>query len=249
VTDCPSTLPDGTQCPQVADNHAYTYADMDDCTSFYECWNGCVSHQKCQRNYLYDPTTTWCDSPDRVDCGTRPCTDPSHGCPVPPSSTVAPTGSTTTNSGSDTTTNQGGSTTDCGHILDCSNMTSGWYGDDFNCRKYWHCADGVGQHFTCREGLLYDVGNIMCNYPQYVQCGDRPICDDCDHDCNPQSTEKPREHCQHQCTADGFFEEGVCQPTFCQCVGGIDYLLHCPDNLVFNPGAGTCDFTFNVPGC
>ena len=29
-------------------------------------------------------------------------------------------------------------TPDCGHVMDCTNMTSGWYADPFNCRKYWH---------------------------------------------------------------------------------------------------------------
>ena len=46
VTDCPSELPDGTHCPADHDNHAYTYPDPEDCSSYYECWNGCMAHLK-----------------------------------------------------------------------------------------------------------------------------------------------------------------------------------------------------------
>merc|ERR1711872_594772 len=82
-------------------------------------------------------------------------------------------------------------TQDCGHILDCTNITDGWYADPFNCRKYWHCLEGNGVHYMCEDDLQYDPvniwcnypDNIWCNYPDKVNCGGRPICDLCDQNC------------------------------------------------------------------
>jgi len=417
TADCPTTLPDGTQCPQVADDHSYTYPDPEDCSAFYECWNGCAAHLKCQLDYNYDVAHKWCNYHQDVDCGDRPCWDPVH-CPgAPPTTAAASTTATTHNDedcghvkdctvvesgwyedtyncrkywhclngtgehftcpddqlydpdnvwcnfphlvecgdrpicddcdencGDAFSTTEAVTTTEfveCGHVKDCTNVTDGWYEDPYNCRKYWHCLDGHGDHFICAEGLLYDPENIWCNFPQYVTCGDRPICNDCDEDCGStedpasstsgttsetdcghvkdcsevadgwyedpyncrkywhclgdhgdhftcdeglfydpinvwcnfpeyvdcgdrpicndcdedctnQSTLPPPEQCDHDCSVgppDGFFAEGCCENSYCRCVGGLGYLMHCDPALVFVEATAQCDWPANVPCC
>merc|ERR1712012_368792 len=46
---------------------------------------------------------------------------------------------------------------DCGHPLDCVEHGDGWHPDPYNCRKFWHCYGGVGQHYACRTDMLFDL--------------------------------------------------------------------------------------------
>jgi len=239
VTDCPNTLPDGTLCPAEHDNVAYTYADMEECSSYYECYNGCMAHMKCKNDYLYDSFTHTCTRQEDVccECDDRPCNDPAH-CdhpkPTPPP--------------------------DCGHIKNCSIVPDGYYPDDWNCRKYWICRGGKGEHHTCPDDsqgvhMMYDLVYDGCNFLTQTDCGERPNCDLCDENCvQPETTTANHGNCaHHDCSADsspdGFYAEGPCENTYCRCVGGVGFLQHCPPSLVFNEPFIQCDFTYNVPGC
>ena len=103
------------------------------------------------------------------------------------------------------------------------------YADPFNCRKYWRCTNnGVGgEHYTCEDDKLFDLKYMGCNFPYLVDCQDRPmrgrgdfytftwlcrpICDDCDENCEYKTTTPAVDNCEaHQCTQDGFFCETKC---------------------------------------
>ena len=99
-----------------------------------------------------------------MDCGERPiCDECDNNC--------------------GTTTSDGPTEGDCGHFMDCSDMEDGWYPDEYNCRKYWHCSGGHGQHMMCRDDLQYNPDNIQCDFDDRVDCGDRQVCDNCDENC------------------------------------------------------------------
>ena len=106
-----------------------------------------------------------CTYREDVDCGNRPCNDDSV--------------CTTTTRTTPTTT------TDCGHIADCNELGDGYFPDPYNCRKYWHCEHGAGQHYMCKDNLLYDPDNRWCDFAVRVDCGERPVCDACDGNCHP----------------------------------------------------------------
>jgi hypothetical protein len=59
-------------------------------------------------------------------------------------------------------------------------------------RKYWHCLNQKGQHLMCEGDLQYKAEKEWCDFPDNVQCGDRPLCDECDQDC---VTEPPGPDC------------------------------------------------------
>jgi len=234
--DCENTFPDGSGCP--ADNAVHRMADPDDCTSYWWCLGSetCPEKKKCERNYLFSEQENLCIDQNRVDCGNRPCQDPLH-CPSehPTTPTAPPT------------------TTPCDHQLDCSGLADGWYPDQYNCRKYWHCYQGEGEHLICDTlngvDLMYNAEGILCDYPERVQCGDRPICNVCDDDCYVPSTTSPRPTCQHDCsTGDGLFAEECCGHLYCQCFGGQGFILDCGD-LFFHQETQTCDWAFNIPCC
>ena len=78
---------------------------------------------------------------------------------------------------------------DCGpadhHPADiCVGKRDGWYPDEFNCAKYWHCDAEKGAHFLCANGLVYESTKVQCDWPDRVNCGSRPTCDHCDENCH-----------------------------------------------------------------
>jgi len=218
--DCENTFPDGTDCSIF--NHKME--DPDDCTVFWWCVDDCPVQKKCEENFLYRMEDSSCVDNTKVDCGERPCLDPSH-CPSEHPTTQM-----------------------CDHPVDCNELGDGWHQDDYNCRKYWHCMDGIGEHMICPEGQLYNPIKIWCDWRENINCGDRPICGECDADCETRTTYAP-ETCKHECTEDGWFAEGCCENTFCQCYGHLGYVMKCGEGLVFNSETSTCDFPFNVDCC
>jgi len=195
------------------------FPDPDNCAFFYQCSHGCAERVECQVGFLYDVNHHYCNYADQVDCGNRPCVDPQR-CPQDV----------------------------CDHPMDCTDMADGWYADPYNCRKYTHCLGGKGEHLTCRDNLLFEPNKIWCDYPANVDCGDRPICDDCDENCETPPTKPPSE-CTHVCTSDGYFPEGCCSNNFCVCEGGHGNLMHCQPGLIYNEVNMWCDYPANVPCC
>ena len=57
-------------------------------------------------------------------------------------------------------------------------------------RSYWHCLkpDAEPEHLICDtdengEFMMWDTTYDGCNYAAYTDCGDRPVCDDCNAGC------------------------------------------------------------------
>jgi len=219
--ECENNFPDGSDCSIFE----HKMEDPDDCTSFWWCVDGCPVKQKCEADYLYGIEDSNCRDNNKVDCGTRPCLDPSH-CPSEHPTTQV-----------------------CDHPVDCNELGNGWFQDDYNCRKYWHCFDGQGDHMLCPPGQLYNAEKIWCDWRENVNCGARPICGECDADCEYPVTTTTVTPCKHECTVDGVFAEGCCENSFCQCFGHLGVLQHCGKGLVFNDVTHTCDYTFNVDCC
>lgn len=48
------------------------YPDMEDCASYYECYNGILNHQACPARLLFNAETKTCADPASVDCQERP---------------------------------------------------------------------------------------------------------------------------------------------------------------------------------
>ena len=63
-------------------------------------------------------------------------------------------------------------------------------------------------------------------------------------------TTEPRLPCNnHECTEDGYFVEGPCEDTFCQCVGGQGFLHHCQEGTFYDPVEEVCNWPWNIPSC
>jgi len=49
--------------------------DVDDCGSYWECYNGVLTYMSCSDCYRYDADRKSCEQPERVECGSRPADD------------------------------------------------------------------------------------------------------------------------------------------------------------------------------
>jgi len=223
-------LPNGDSCK---DQDGLQFPDPEDCSSYYLCRDGCASHVKCERNFLFDTFRGYCNYPLDVDCGDRPCTDPSH--------------CFTTTTGIPTTT-----TEDCGHVIECKDLGGdGYHADPYNCRKYWNCYAGRAEHILCEDGMYYDEKNIWCDYPDRVSCGDRPICDECDNGCvTPGPTPEPTADCGHilDCgnMTDGWYADPYNCKKYWHCLEGNGVHYMCEEGLLYDPVHIWCDYPSSV---
>merc|ERR1712071_118780 len=53
----------------------------------------------------------------------------------------------------------------------------------------------------------------------------------------------------HECVEDGYFQEGDCEDTFCQCIGGKGYLHTCEEGTFYDPVMEVCNWPWNIPSC
>lgn len=63
-------------CPPTG--HSF-YPDMEDCTAYYECDNGVLSHFECSAGLLFNAEMKTCAAPASVDCQERPIPEESGG--------------------------------------------------------------------------------------------------------------------------------------------------------------------------
>lgn len=111
---------------------------------------------------VFDVAYEGCNYEKYTDCGDRPICDPC---------------------GDNCVTPTPGPIVDCGHDLDCSTKPSGWYPDPYSCVKYWNCNGDRATHYICPDGLMYEPTKVQCDFPDRVQCGSRPPCNECMDGC------------------------------------------------------------------
>merc|ERR1711892_1487116 len=148
------------------------WADPYNCRKYWQCVpHGMSTHHMCPDDQYYDMTYDGCNWKELVQCGERPvCDERDNNCVTPP--TNPPTDSPTVSP-------------DCGnHTSFCENSADGYFSDPYNCRKYWYCHNKEGDHHKCPSEQLFDIVWNGCNFPNLVDCGDRPVCGDCDEDCH-----------------------------------------------------------------
>ena len=80
---------------------------------------------------------------------------------------------------------------------------------------------------------LYDEEHVWCNFPNKVNCGDRPICDENDENCDqapttaiPDPTDKPDFECPEP---SGYFPDPKNCIKYYHCFdGAVEEHLTCP---------------------
>ena len=238
---CENEMPSGACC---SPDGFFTEEDSQACSFYYDCVEGTVTHKQCEPlpdglPRVYDTSMDWCAYRDEVDCGSRPCNDEAMCATQPPKTT--PTTSP-----------------DCGTVADCKELGDGYFPDPFNCRKYWHCFKGEGEHQICPNDPatgtpeVYDLVYGGCNFQEYTDCGERPVCDECDNNCEAGHT--TTEDCGHfmDCTdkKDGWYADDFNCRKYWHCSGGHGSHMMCDTKdgkeLLYNPDLIQCDFPERV---
>lgn len=147
--------------------------------------------------------------------------------------------------------------------LDCSNKPDGFYPDEYNCRKYWQCVNHKPHKKWCPDdpatGLpeVFDLKYMGCNYQAYTDCGKRPICDDCDDNCEVPPTKDPDN--DPDCGPDDHHPPTICQGKpdgwypdrfncikYWHCEGGHGQHYLCKDGLHYEAHKIQCDYPERV---
>lgn len=83
------------------------------------------------------------------------------------STTLSTSHATDTSEGSSTTTQYSTTTTASDEFV-C--VTTGYFRDPENCATFYYCDRTSRYDFECPDGLVYDVENLVCNWPSVVKC-------------------------------------------------------------------------------
>jgi len=228
ASNCNHTLPDGSTCP--TGKGPFTFPDLDHCSRFWQCDNGCATHMLCERDFLYDDKRHWCNTPQLVDCGKRDCDGRPCKPPTPPVDFKCPKAD--------------------GLFPDAKNCIK-----YFQCSE--NIAQEKICPFENGKQLFYDPSHNWCDWPERVSCGERPICDQHDQHCSfqptlPPTTTRAPNQCDKMgsCIDDGaYIPEGQCSQCFCECSAGRWQEGCCQPSLVFDPSLNQCNWPFNVPSC
>merc|ERR1712018_572855 len=66
----------------------------------------------------------------------------------------------------------------------CAEVGTGLYEYPDNCRKYYSCdVTGTLSLELCYDNWLFSAPKQYCDFPENVECGDRPLCDENDANC------------------------------------------------------------------
>merc|ERR1711884_540402 len=97
-----------------------------------------------------------------------------------------------------------------------------------NCRKYYSCdVTGTLSLELCYDNWLFSAPKQYCDFPENVECGDRPLCDENDANCEEHhvTTYAPLVPCPVDCPPDLVnVELEPCSSEYCTCTNGIGYL-------------------------
>ena len=110
-------------------------ADPWHCSKYWECYEGCLTHMTCQKNYLFDSVNGWCDFPENVccekkDCDGRKCNE---NC------------------------NQIGNEYSCPE-------KDGFFADEKNCMKYYQCSNNIATRIDCGKSKYFWFWTISVKF-------------------------------------------------------------------------------------
>jgi len=127
----------------------------------------------------------------------------------------------------------------------------GYFKDVHNCGRYIVCEDGLPDYKSCSNGSftgLYDYNLEWCNWPEKVDCEDRPICKgdggspDDYHHCQCQGADPaPDDVCKGSgSTPEVFIDPFNCQHLIVCQNGAMSQEAFCNDGTYGNDQTGNC---------
>jgi len=124
---------------------------------------------------------------------------------------------------------------------------NGYFKDVHSCDRYFICVNGEASSLSCSNSTftgLYDYNLEWCNFPDKVNCEERPICTGEPPEyknCQCQGAEKvPDFSCPASQNVEVFIDPYNCQHVIV-CQGGAQVQdAYCDDGMYGNEQTGTC---------
>ncbi|XP_046463566.1 protein obstructor-E-like [Daphnia pulex] len=117
------------------------------------------------------------------------------------------------------------------------------------CFAYSECEQGTPTKVNCPPGLIFDIDQAVCEFPDMAnrtECSAEKILDfTCPHGSNVQSDEVVLQFGDHE----RFPKKGDCRHFFMCLKSGRPRLGGCPLGTIYNPATFFCDKPENVPEC
>ncbi|XP_037792469.1 protein obstructor-E-like isoform X2 [Penaeus monodon] len=110
----------------------------------------------------------------------------------------------------------------------------GYFGDPYQCDKYYECSDDIPTPLLCEDGKVFDefkgkAGHVdPCDIPYVVDCGERSLMQPASN----SSVYCPRLH--------GIFADNQFCNKYYTCIDGQHTVTECPAGLHFDRKTGTC---------
>ena len=123
------------------------------------------------------------------------------------------------------------------------------------------------EHLICEDAadgqpMMWDLQFDGCNFAKYTDCGERPVCDECNEDCRGEECPGHNMDCHNK--PNGFYPDPYSCERFWECDHGnafhfkVDYfrifcvfsdcflLFQCQPGLFYEPLKKECDWANGV---
>lgn len=196
--------------------------DPNYCNMYHLCANGRYQALLCPESYLYSTLTMKCERRSKVDCATRSALDFDRS--------NVPDMDFTVND----YYNAARTPTIINGTLECVLGSDGYFADPEFCNIYHHCLAGVDYAEQCPHQLVWNDQKKMCDWQTKVNCtghiipvasGQTTFCSD-----------KP----------DNKYADAIYCNVFHHCVGGIDNVVRCEEELQWNDRSKECAWERDV---
>jgi hypothetical protein len=207
--------------PDCDDDKESRKPDKKYCNLYLLCTNGISQTLLCPDGYLFSTISLKCEKKSQVDCNKRLAVEFDH-------STVSYLDlmSEYYSSASNPRIVNGS--------LQCSLGTDGYFADPEFCNIYHHCLAGVDYAEQCPHQLVWNDRKKMCDWQTSVNCTGRII----------PVAQGQTSFCTDK--ADNKYVDAIYCNVFHHCVGGIDNVVRCDEELQWNDQTKKCDWESKV---
>ncbi|KAJ8954027.1 hypothetical protein NQ318_004320 [Aromia moschata] len=215
------------------------FPNPDECTSFFQCYQGKKGTVKCPANLYWNINYNYCDYLENVDCS-------KNVLPVDPVEPVDPVNP------ADPEPSPGDSTNELDPLCPYPSEVLTFYPNPDDCTSFYQCYQGKKGTLKCPSNLYWNIDYNVCDYQVNVDCSKNILPVDPVDPVDPVNPVDPVEPepapaslCENH--ADGSF---VADPSDChkflECVEGKAIGLVCPANLLWHQEILACDYATNV---
>ena len=191
------------------------------CNLYHACSNGVYQALLCTEGYLFSAITLKCEKKGQVDCGKRNSLEFDRS--NMPSMEYM-----------NDYYNSAPSPRIVNGSLECSLGVDGYFADPEFCNIYHHCLAGVDYAEQCPHQLVWNDKKKMCDWQTSVNCTGRVI----------PVAQGQTSFCTDK--ADNKYVDAIYCNVFHHCVGGIDNVVRCDEELQWNDQDKKCDWESKV---